>query len=162
MPRISGTLAAAGLLCAALLLAHQYRQQVAASPTPRAQPAVAATQDVRVFMQKKLKSCSAILEGLANDDFRGIQDGADELIAMSKRAMWQHQQTPGYVQDTADFVATVELLLRMAEAENAQAATLAYSQVIVRCADCHSHVRAPKLAMNLPHRAPTLTSDLHP
>lgn len=126
----------------------------ASSTTPEPEP---VPQDVKVFMRAKLKSCNRILKGLTSDDPQEVKFGVDELVAMSKKAMWHQKRTPVYVQDTADFVANVELLSLLTEQENMPAATLAFSQLMVRCNDCHSHVRVPKLAA-LP--APRATENL--
>lgn len=108
------------------------------------QQAITRTQ---IFMREKLQICNQILRGLSSDEFGDVTKGADRLMDMSKRSHWLRANNPVYAQDTADFVANVQLLRTMGEDENLAGATLAYSQLMVRCSDCHGHMRGPKVAM---------------
>jgi hypothetical protein len=141
---------AAGTVVVCVLLSQHLTSATAQDDdqTKRDQPANTnqADTDVSVFMQEKLKSCDQVLRGIATQDHRQIKEAANKLIAMSKRALWRQKATAVYTQDTVDFVANVEFLGDMADAENLSGATLASSQLVVRCADCHSHVRTPKVA----------------
>jgi len=101
----------------------------------------------QIFMRQKLQICDQILRGISTDEFDDITKGTDRLLDMSKRSHWLHASNPAYAQDSADFVANVRLLRSMAEDKNLQGATLAYSQLVVRCSDCHRHVRGPKVAV---------------
>lgn len=107
----------------------------------------------QIFMREKLQICNQILRGLSSDEFEDVTNGADRLLNMSKRSHWLRANNPVYAQDTADFVANVRLLRSMSEHENLAGATLAYSQLIVRCSDCHSHARGPKVALFEPGQA---------
>ena len=141
---IAGTVAVAGLL------SHHLTSATAQDEIERQRkhPTVVTqiNDDVSVFMQEKLKACDQVLQGIANEDHKQIAGAANKLMAMSKRALWRQRATAVYTQDTVDFVANVTLLRKMADADNLPGATLAYSQLIVRCADCHGHVRIPKVA----------------
>ncbi len=107
---------------------------------------VKALSRTQIFMRQKLQICDQILGGISTDEFEDITKGADRLLDMSKRSHWLHASNPAYAQDSADFVANVRLLRSMAEDKNLAGATLAYSQLVVRCSDCHRHVRGPKVA----------------
>lgn len=106
-----------------------------------------AISPTQVFMREKLQISNQILRGLSSDEFDDVTKGADRLMDMSKRSHWLRANNPVYAQDTVDFVDTVRLLRSMGEDENLAGATLAYSQLMIRCSDCHSHVRGPKVAV---------------
>ncbi|MFK7820367.1 MAG: hypothetical protein AB8G99_16720 [Planctomycetaceae bacterium] len=101
----------------------------------------------QIFMRDKLRISNQILRGLSTDEFDDVISGADRLTKMSKRSHWQRAGNPVYAQDTADFLDNIRLLRGMAEDKNQAGATLAFSQLMVRCSDCHNHVRSPKVAV---------------
>ena len=54
--------------------------------------------------------------------------------------------SPRFVQDTADFLAAVEFMDRMAEARDSDGASLGFVRLTMSCANCHRHMRTPSVA----------------
>ena len=102
--------------------------------------------DIAGFMKIKLAAINAAMESAANDDFDEVQKAAGELYLLSKQASWQRQSDATYLQDTADFVAAAEFMMRMAESQDPQGVAASYGAVSASCLACHRHVRAPKIA----------------
>jgi hypothetical protein len=124
---------------------------VALSAGERRSPAVPVAArpiagDVREFMRGKIEGSRQIVEGIGIEDFALITTGAEQMIEMSKGALWQHVQSPEYVHDTSDFVSSAEYLIARAKHEDIDGAALAYAQLTLACVRCHKHVRSPKVA----------------
>lgn len=103
-------------------------------------------QDIEQFMARKLKSAQLTLEGVMTNRFQQIQDNASEMVALSRDAAWKQMASPSYIQDTADFVSAAEYLNRVAAAEDAEGTIMAFNRVTACCANCHQHVRTPRVA----------------
>lgn len=142
MKRVGPALIASTVIVMTVVAHWQAEPGRAASVVSK--PVVA--QDVQIFMQQKLKSSGETMAGIATGDFEKIKSGASKMVAMSKRTMWKQSQTPVYTQYTVDFVSNAQELVKAADAQNLEAASYAFSHLMVRCADCHSHVRSDKVA----------------
>jgi cytochrome c556 len=103
-------------------------------------------QDIEQFMARKLKAAQLTLEGVMTNRFQQIQDNASEMVALSRDAAWKQMASPSYIQDTADFVSAAEYLNRVAAAEDAEGTIMAFNRVTACCANCHQHVRTPRVA----------------
>lgn len=101
---------------------------------------------VRAFMRGKLEASENVLEGLVTEDFTKIRDGADQMRVMSQQAAWNVLQTPDYAQYSAEFQRNAKSLSNAAAKKDLDAATLAYTQVMLTCVNCHKHVRGAKIA----------------
>lgn len=93
------------------------------------------------IMQKKLEHSQKVLEGIAVADFRLIEQNAEELILLSKKAEWMVLQTPEYTLQSNDFRRNAETVIEKAKAKNLDGAVLAYVQLTMNCVECHKHVR---------------------
>ncbi len=103
-------------------------------------------QDVEEFMARKLKSSQRTIEGVMTNDFQLIRDECSKMVDLSRHAAWKQLASPVYIQDTADFVAAAEFLEKMAAAEDAEGTSMAFSRLTASCANCHLHVRTPRVA----------------
>lgn len=147
----------AGLLLSAALL--YWSSAAAAVPTAAVRAAgqrgddeisaKPSREDVEAFMARKLKAAQLALEGVMTNKFQQVQDNADLLVDLSRHAAWKQLASPSYIQDTADFVAAAEYLNRTAAAEDAEGAILAFNRVTACCANCHQHVRTPRVAQRI-------------
>ena len=99
------------------------------------------TKDVMKF---KLHHAQRVLEGITMENYEVIAENAKQLKTLSQQADWQIRQTPEYQRFTADFVRTVDSLLKAAEKKNVDAATVAYFQMTVSCTTCHKYLRGEK------------------
>ena len=112
-----------------------------------------ARQDVEEFMARKLKAAQLTLEGVMTNRFQQVQDNADLLVDLSRHAAWKQLASPSYIQDTADFVAAAEYLNQRATAEDTEGTIMAFNRLTACCANCHQHVRTPRVAsLELPSR----------
>ncbi|MCA9060064.1 MAG: hypothetical protein KDA85_16265 [Planctomycetaceae bacterium] len=102
--------------------------------------------DMQEFMARKLHAAQLALEGVSTNDFAVLEETSEQMIDLSRHAAWQQLASPGYIQDTADFVSAAEFLNRMAQARDADGTAVAYSRLILCCANCHQHVRLPPMA----------------
>lgn len=101
---------------------------------------------VRAFMRGKLDAAEDVLEGLVTEDFKLIQQGADHMRVMGKRAEWNVLKTPDYIAHSAEFQRAAEQLGKSARDEKLDAAALAYLQLTMSCINCHKHARGAKIA----------------
>ena len=123
------------------MAAQQRDDAIGAKPQPA---------DVEEFMARKLKSAQRALDAVMTGEFDVVREQAVEMMDLSRHAAWKQLASPTYIQDTADFVASAEFLSRMAESQDAMGVAMGYSKVVQSCANCHQHVRAPRVAMMVP------------
>jgi len=98
-------------------------------------------EKVSELMKRKLTNSQKILEGLAMNDFKLIEQSADELIAVSKEAEWKVLKTPQYELHSNDFRRTADTLSKYAKDKNIDGAALTYVELTLSCVKCHKHVR---------------------
>lgn len=96
---------------------------------------------VAVFMRAKLTHSSAVLEGLAVEDYDMIARGAQELSLASQASSWQVLQTEDYARQSAEFRRSCDSLRTAAKAKNLDGAALAWMEVTFKCVQCHKYVR---------------------
>jgi len=113
-----------------------------------APPSKAAMDEL---MRQKLTAAQGALEAVSREDFEQLHQVSLQMIALSHKEIWEQMASPRFVQDTADFVAAVEFMDRMATANDAEGATLGFARLTMACAECHRHMRTPTVAgLNLP------------
>ena len=108
-----------------------------------APPSKAAMDEL---MQQKLSATQGALEAVMREDFEQLHDVSLQMVALSRKEVWEQMASPRFVQDTADFVATVEFMDRMAESRDTEGVTLGFVRLTMACAECHRHMRTPKIA----------------
>jgi len=99
------------------------------------------TKDVMKF---KLHHAQRVLEGIATENFEIIGDNTKKLKALSQQADWRIRQTSEYQRFTADFIRNLDSLIKAANDQNVDAATVAYFQMTVSCTTCHKYLRGDK------------------
>jgi len=99
---------------------------------------------VALFMRAKLINSQNVLEGLTTENFDLIRQGAERMIVMSKAAEWRVGGGEVYTQDTAQFVAAAQDLIKQSKERNVDGATLSYLQLTMNCITCHKHIREEK------------------
>lgn len=140
-----------------LLVSSTYSVRVDAAPTSTAAPqdqiaAPPSKAAMDELMKQKLTAAQNALAAVSREDFEQLHDIATQLIALSHKEIWEQMASPRFVQDTADFVAAVEFLDRMAGAHDVDGVNLAFVRLTMSCADCHRHMRTPTVAKSEPHR----------
>jgi hypothetical protein len=98
------------------------------------------------FMRVKLNHSQKVLEGLVREDFDMIAKNSQQMSLLTLAETWQVMQTPQYVEFSRKFRNAADTLTEMAKKKNLEGATMAYSQVTLRCVDCHKYVRDVRMA----------------
>ena len=106
-------------------------------------------------MRKKLTHSQKVLEGIAVGDFKLIENNAEELIVISKKASWKVLNTPSYEMFGNEFRRTAETLIKNAKEKNIDAAALNYVDLTLTCVKCHKYVREVRQAGLDPLELPT-------
>ena len=108
-----------------------------------APPSKAAMDEL---MRQKLTAAQGALEAVSREDFEQLHEVSRQMIALSHKEVWEQMASPRFVQDTVDFVAAVEFMDRMATARDAEGVNLGFVRLTLACAECHRHMRTPKVA----------------
>jgi len=96
-------------------------------------------------MQVKLKRSQALLEALAREDFKQLEEAAVSLVRISKATEFlRAYKTEDYELQARVFQRSAETLAEKAKAKNLDGATLAYMDMTISCVACHSHFRGRK------------------
>ncbi len=120
---------------------------VATSKPMQDEIAAPVNQDaIEKLMARKLSAAQRTLEGVAREDFARIRETTSQMIELSRLEAWERMASPRFVQDTVDFVAAAEFLNRMAVAADSEGTSLGFVRLTMTCTNCHSHVRASKVA----------------
>lgn len=98
------------------------------------------------FMREKLDHAQKALEGVVIEDFEMVARNARRLGVMSGETAWRRYEHPLYEEQSLQFRRNVNLLVKAAEDENLDAATLAYLRVTMSCVECHKLVRGTLMA----------------
>jgi cytochrome c556 len=93
------------------------------------------------WMQKKMEYSGKILAGLAKADFEAIEKNAKSMNALSQIEKWVRASAPGYDSQLATFRSANKSLVRMAQEQDLDGATLAFMQLTHSCVQCHKVVR---------------------
>lgn len=101
---------------------------------------------VSEIMRQKLGHSQKVLEGVAVEDFKLIDENAQEMSLLSQAASWQVYQTPEYAQHTSEFRRAADQLAQMAKAKNLDGCALAYVDLTMKCVNCHKYVRGVRVA----------------
>jgi|YNPBryunderm2012_1023409.scaffolds.fasta_scaffold24668_3 hypothetical protein len=121
--------------------------QASADPPPSRidKPELPRLPTGRELMQKKLKHAQEILEGLSLEDFRKIQNAADELTRISRAGEFLNaHKSVDYQIQTKLFQRTVETLSLRAQQKNLDGVMLAYLDMSMNCVKCHKVTRNPE------------------
>lgn len=96
------------------------------------------------FMRVKLGDAKDVLQGLATEDFKMIEKGADHLRMMSQATEWNVIAGPEYLQHSAEFRRCCDELIKRARKRNIDACALAHLQLTMSCINCHQFVRSTR------------------
>ena len=97
------------------------------------------------MMKVKLKRAQALLEALAKEDYKTLEESADALGSISKAAEFlRAYKTEEYEFQARVFQKSAGTLAEKAKAKNLDGATLSYLDLTRSCVACHSHFRGRK------------------
>ena len=122
------------------------KQSDGASPaTADKQPSAQKDRDLQLFMRKKLAASNQILEGLCTEDMKLVAEGARTLQEMSEAERWHVTNDVMYKQFSNEFRQITKDLIKAAEDDKADRATLKWLDATVSCLDCHRFVRGIRI-----------------
>jgi hypothetical protein len=98
------------------------------------------------LMRKKLEHAQKLLEGIAINDLKKVDENAGDLMTLSKLAEFRVLKTLDYERQTNDFRRSLDDMRRGVKNKNLEAVTLAYMDMTMTCVRCHTHVRDTRFA----------------
>lgn len=104
----------------------------------------AETHTTSVWMKKKLEYSQNIFGGIAAGDFDKIVQNAEKLRALNKVEVFVRGRTAAYGTQLNMFQDANEEIIRQANKDNLEGATLAFTQLTLSCVNCHKHLRKPE------------------
>jgi hypothetical protein len=108
-------------------------------------PDAPAQPNEAIVMQVKLKRSQTLLEALAKEDYKTLQESAESLVKISdSTAFMRAYKTSEYELQAQIFRHAAASLAEKAKAKNLDGATLAYTELTLTCVNCHSHFRGRK------------------
>jgi hypothetical protein len=97
--------------------------------------------EASIWMQKKQEYSQKILAGLTKADFAMIEKNARSMQVIGYLEGFDRADLPEYKRQLDYFYDANKELIRQAGKKNISGATLAYTQVINSCVQCHTVVR---------------------
>lgn len=94
-----------------------------------------------VWMRVKMKRADGILEGLAQGDFNAIKVNAQTMQRFGRMERWARVKSEEYQTHLRAFDQANRDLIRQADEQNLEGATLAFFQLTTSCVQCHQVVR---------------------
>ena len=107
-------------------------------------------RELQAFMRKKLEASNQILEGLCTEDLELVKAGAEKLQQMSDAERWRVSNDVMYKQFSNEFRSITRQLVKAAEEDNVDRATLKWLDATVSCLDCHRFVRGMRIVDSTP------------
>ncbi len=96
-------------------------------------------------MQVKLKRAQTVLEALAKEDFKSLEDAAAALVRISRATEFlRAYKTTDYEFQARIFQKSADTLAAKAKEKNLEGATLAYVEMTMSCVNCHNSFRGKK------------------
>ncbi|MGD9645835.1 MAG: hypothetical protein AB7U73_08990 [Pirellulales bacterium] len=93
------------------------------------------------LMRAKLASSQKVVEGLVDENFDLIRDGAKELVKITDATQWHAEEDQVYAHYRADLRRTALKLAVLAEEQNLDGAAYTYMHSITTCISCHDYCR---------------------
>jgi hypothetical protein len=98
-----------------------------------------------VWMKRKLQMSQQIMEGLSRGDLESVGSSARTMRTLSKIEGWaRRSDTKEYRRQLKFFDQANSEVIKQAENDNLNGATLAFTQMTVSCVACHQHLRDQK------------------
>ena len=97
-----------------------------------------------MWMKRKLNYAQNLLAGLTSADFDQVRQSAKQMQGLSKFEGFVRGRTPGYKSQLQVFQEATEEIVRQADRESIEGATLAFTQLTISCVNCHKQLREPE------------------
>ena len=93
------------------------------------------------WMAAKLEYSTAILQGLATEDFDLIKKNAEQMRLLNKVEGFVRRRNPQYRLQVENFTRVADGLIKQADNENIDGVALEFSQLTLSCVRCHQVLR---------------------
>ncbi|EMI19509.1 hypothetical protein RMSM_03567 [Rhodopirellula maiorica SM1] len=93
------------------------------------------------WMEKKLDYSTAILRGLAMQDFDEIQANAQKMRVLNTMEGFVRSRNKEYRKHVNTFQVVTDELITQSKQKNIDGVTLAFNQLTVSCVRCHQSLR---------------------
>lgn len=103
-----------------------------------------ASEEASYWMKRKLELSQRVLEGLALGDFERIAAAARTLDKLNTIENFVRGRNEAYRTQLEIFRAANLSLIRHADRQNLEGATLAFHQMTLSCVQCHKQLREGK------------------
>ncbi len=100
-----------------------------------------APQSGSFWMDQKLRLSKELLAGLARADFASLGKNAEVMRGLNRVELFIRREPEGYRDELRLFNMANQAMIRAANEENLEAATLAFNQLTISCVSCHKHLR---------------------
>jgi len=104
-------------------------------------PAAGNGDTEAALMRAKLASSDKIMEGLVSQDFKLIQNGAQELAKICEATQWHAEEDQVYAHYRSELTRTARRLAALARDEDQDGAMYTYMHSITTCVACHDYCR---------------------
>ena len=94
------------------------------------------------LMKAKAGYAHKLLDAVVLGNFEAVQDQAFRLKAVSETAEWSATKSPWYVRESDGFIRATEQLYEAAKQKDADATSLAFVDLTLRCVKCHQGLRS--------------------
>lgn len=135
------------LLLPAALLASACATDAKQAPAAHA---TAARPGIEGVMHEKLDRAQALVAGIARADFPSIEANAMQLYVISEDAEFLVHDTVTYRVFSGQFRDIARRMADDARAEDLDAVTTGYQQLIDTCVGCHEYLRQERLIRDFP------------
>ncbi len=98
-------------------------------------------QEPSFWMKQKLAYSQNILKGLVSEDYEAIHKNAVAMKDLNRIERFVRRKPEGYRTQLQVFQFSVDELIRQAEVDDLEGATLAFTQMTISCVRCHKHLR---------------------
>ena len=98
--------------------------------------------DSSFWMKRKLDLSQKIFAALTQGDFETIDQSARTMAKLNTIEKFIRGRNPEYRAQLEIFKFANEELIRQADKENIDGATLAFNQLTLSCVNCHKQIRA--------------------
>lgn len=100
--------------------------------------------DASYWMKRKLELSQDVLQGLALEDYEKISEAARTMDKLNAIESFVRGRNESYKAQLDMFRYANKALIRSAEKQNLDGATLAFNQLTLSCVNCHKQLRDDK------------------
>lgn len=101
-------------------------------------------QSTSFWMERKLHLSQQLLGGITAGDFDKVTASAQAMKGLDKIEAFIRSKTPGYRAQLQYFDESLDEIIRQADKDNLEGATLGFTQLTISCVNCHKQLRAAK------------------